>query len=81
HNIDTKLVDEIFDQMEAFAGYGCNKSHAAAYALIAYQTAWLKEHYPDEYMAALMSGDMGTTDQLVKYILDSKNMGITVLAP
>lgn len=81
HNIDTKLVDEIFDQMEAFAGYGFNKSHAAAYALIAYQTAWLKAHYPDEYMAALMSGDMGNTDQLVKFILDCKNMGITVLAP
>lgn len=81
HNIDTKLADEIFDQMEAFAGYGFNKSHAAAYALIAYQTAWLKAHYPDEYMAALMSGDMGNTDQLVKFILDCKNMGITVLAP
>ncbi|MBK2357498.1 DNA polymerase III subunit alpha [Francisella hispaniensis] len=81
HNIDAKLADEIFDQMEAFAGYGFNKSHAAAYALIAYQTAWLKAHYPDEYMAALMSGDMGNTDQLVKFILDCKNMGITVLAP
>lgn len=81
HNIDAGLADEIFDQMEAFAGYGFNKSHAAAYALIAYQTAWLKAHYPDEYMAALMSGDMANTDQLVKFILDCKNMGITVLAP
>ncbi|BCD91329.1 DNA-directed DNA polymerase [Francisella halioticida] len=81
HNIEASLADEIFDQMEAFAGYGFNKSHAAAYALIAYQTAWLKAHYPDEYMAALMSGDMGNTDQLVKFILDCKNMGITVLAP
>ncbi|KFJ43764.1 DNA polymerase III subunit alpha [Francisella philomiragia] len=81
HNIEAGLADEIFDQMEAFAGYGFNKSHAAAYALIAYQTAWLKAHYPDEYMAALMSGDMGNTDQLVKFILDAKNMGITVLAP
>ena len=81
HDIQEALADEIFDQMEAFAGYGFNKSHAAAYALIAYQTAWLKAHYPDEYMAALMSGDMGNTDQLVKFILDCKNMGITVLAP
>lgn len=80
HDIEAGLADEIFDQMEAFAGYGFNKSHAAAYALIAYQTAWLKAHYPDEYMAALMSGDMGNTDQLVKFILDAKNMGITVLA-
>jgi DNA polymerase-3 subunit alpha len=81
HNIEAGLADEIFDQMEEFAGYGFNKSHAAAYALIAYQTAWLKAHYPDEYMAALMSGDMGNTDQLVKFILDCKNMGITVLSP
>ncbi|QIV94373.1 DNA polymerase III subunit alpha [Allofrancisella frigidaquae] len=81
NNIESSLADEIFDQMEAFAGYGFNKSHAAAYALIAYQTAWLKAHYPDEYMAALMSGDMGNTDQLVKFILDCKNMGISVQAP
>ncbi|MDE4965730.1 hypothetical protein, partial [Francisella tularensis] len=51
-----------------------------ASALIAYHTAWLKAHYPDEYMAALMSGDMGNTDQIVKFILDCKNMGITVLS-
>ena len=81
NNIEGALADEMFDQMETFAGYGFNKSHAAAYALIAYQTAWLKAHYSDEYMAALMSGDMGNTDQLVKFILDCKNMGITVLAP
>ncbi|RUS69535.1 hypothetical protein EGW08_022699 [Elysia chlorotica] len=82
HNgIEAGLADEIFDQMEAFAGYGFNKSHAAAYALIAYQTAWLKAHYPDEYMAALMSGDMGNTDQLVKFMLDCKNMDIKVQAP
>ena len=81
NNIQSGLADEIFDQMEAFAGYGFNKSHAAAYALIAYQTAWLKTHYSDEYMAALMSSDMGNTDQLVKFILDCKNIGITVKAP
>ncbi|MFC4892174.1 DNA polymerase III subunit alpha [Pseudofrancisella aestuarii] len=81
HNIEAGLADEIFDQMEAFAGYGFNKSHAAAYALIAYQTAWLKARYPDEYMASLMSGDMGNTDQIVKFILDCKDMGITVESP
>lgn len=82
HNgIDAGLADEIFDQIGAFAGYGFNKSHAAAYALIAYQTAYLKAQYPDEYMAALMSGDMGNTEQLVKFMLDCKGMGIVVKAP
>ncbi|AXA34201.1 DNA polymerase III subunit alpha [Francisella adeliensis] len=82
HNdIDSGLADEIFDQMEAFAGYGFNKSHAAAYALIAYQTAYLKAHFPDEYMAALMSGDMGNTDQLVKFMLDCKDMNVSVKLP
>jgi DNA polymerase-3 subunit alpha len=82
HNgIDAGLADEIFDQIGAFAGYGFNKSHAAAYALIAYQTAYLKARYSDEYMAALLSGDMGNTDQLVKFILDCKDMNITVKAP
>ena len=81
HNgIDAGLADEIFDQIGAFAGYGFNKSHAAAYALIAYQTAYLKARYPDEYMAALMSGDMGNTDQLVKFMLDCKDMNISVKA-
>lgn len=82
HNdIDSGLANEIFDQMEAFAGYGFNKSHAAAYALIAYQTAYLKAHFPDEYMAALMSGDMGNTDQLVKFMLDCKDMNVSVKLP
>ena len=82
HNgIDAGLADEIFDQIGAFAGYGFNKSHAAAYALIAYQTAFLKARYSDEYMAALLSGDMGNTDQLVKFMLDCKDMNITVKAP
>ncbi|MFT4693260.1 MAG: DNA polymerase-3 subunit alpha [Francisella sp.] len=82
HNgIDAGLADEIFDQIGAFAGYGFNKSHAAAYALIAYQTAYLKARYSDEYMAALLSGDMGNTDQLVKFMLDCKDMNITVKAP
>ncbi|GAB4221937.1 MAG: DNA polymerase III subunit alpha [Francisella sp.] len=81
NNIDENLANKIFDEMEKFAGYGFNKSHAAAYALVAYQTAWLKANYTDEYMAALMSGDMNNTDQLVNFILDCKSMGIKVLAP
>ncbi len=81
NGIDAGLADEIFDQIRAFAGYGFNKSHAAAYALIAYQTAYLKARYTDEYMAALMSGDMGNTEQLVKFMLDCKDMNISVKAP
>ena len=81
HNIDANLADKIFDQMEAFAGYGFNKSHAAAYALIAYQTAWLKAHYPEEYMASLISADMGNTEQIVKFIFNCKEMGLEVESP
>ena len=81
HNIDANLADKIFDQMEAFAGYGFNKSHAAAYALIAYQTAWLKAHYPEEYMASLMSADMGNTEQIVKFIFNCKEMGLEIESP
>ncbi|MCT6971872.1 DNA polymerase III subunit alpha, partial [Salmonella enterica subsp. enterica serovar Albany] len=55
-------ADEIFDLMEKFAGYGFNKSHAAAYALVSYHTAWLKAHYPAEFMAATISSDMDNTD-------------------
>ena len=62
--------------MEKFAGYGFNKSHSAAYALIAYQTAWLKAHYPAEFMAAVLSSDMDNTDKIVIFIEDCKNLGI-----
>ena len=60
-----RKADEIFDLMEKFAGYGFNKSHAAAYSLVAYQTAWLKTHYPSEFMAATLSSDMDKTDKVV----------------
>lgn len=73
--------EKIFDLMAKFAGYGFNKSHSAAYALIAYQTAYLKAHYPVEFMAALMSSDMDNTDQVVKYINECKEMGIAVTPP
>jgi DNA polymerase-3 subunit alpha len=69
-------ADAIFDLMEKFAGYGFNKSHAAAYALVSYQTAWLKAHYPAEFMAATISSDMDNTDKVVTYLDESRALGI-----
>ncbi|WP_017461823.1 DNA polymerase III subunit alpha [Dyella ginsengisoli] len=74
-------ADQIFDLMEKFAGYGFNKSHAAAYALVSYQTAWLKTHYPAEFMAATISSDMDNTDKVVTFLNESKAIGLTVLPP
>ena len=74
-------ADEIFDLMEKFAGYGFNKSHAAAYALVSYQTAWLKAHYPAEFMAATISADMDNTDKVVTFLDESRALGITVQPP
>jgi DNA polymerase-3 subunit alpha len=79
--IDLKKAEAIFDLMAKFAEYGFNKSHSAAYALIAYQTAWLKAHYPVEFMAALLSCDMDSTDKVVKNIADCREQGIDVLPP
>ncbi|MDD2540803.1 MAG: DNA polymerase III subunit alpha, partial [Desulfuromonadaceae bacterium] len=79
--IDTKKAEAIFDQMAKFAEYGFNKSHSAAYALIAYQTAYLKAHYPVEFMAALLTCDMDSTDKVVKNISDCREQGIEVLPP
>ena len=81
NGVPEKKADAIFDQMEKFAGYGFNKSHAAAYSLVAYQTAWLKTHYPAEFMAATMSSDMDATDKLVQFIDDARGMGLAVLPP
>jgi DNA polymerase-3 subunit alpha len=67
--------------MEKFAGYGFNKSHAAAYALVAYQTAWLKAHYPAEFMAATLSSDMDKTEAVVDFLEDSRARQIDVLPP
>ncbi len=72
---------KVFDQMEFFAGYGFNKSHSAAYALVAYRTAWLKAHYPVHFMAALLTTEKGNTDKLVKYVNECREMGIAVLPP
>ncbi len=80
-NIPAKKSEKIFDLMAKFAGYGFNKSHSAAYALIAYQTGYLKAHYTVEFMAALLGSDMNNTDQVVKYINECKEMGISVDPP
>lgn len=79
--IDQKVAGPIFDLMEKFAEYGFNKSHSAAYALIAYQTAWLKAHYPAAFMAAVLSADMDNTDKIVGLIDDCRDLGLTVLPP
>ncbi|HVB57696.1 MAG TPA: DNA polymerase III subunit alpha [Candidatus Acidoferrales bacterium] len=76
-----KKAEKIFDLMAEFAGYGFNKSHSCAYALLAYQTAWLKTHYPLEFMAAMLTSETGNTEKVVKYINEARSMGITVLPP
>ena len=76
-----KKIEKIFDLMAQFAGYGFNKSHSAAYALLAYHTAYLKTHYPVEFMAALLTSVTGSTDDVVKYINECREMGIRVEAP
>jgi DNA polymerase-3 subunit alpha len=78
---EKKKANEIFDYIEPFARYGFNKSHSVAYALVAYQTAWLKFYYPRHFMAALMSSEMDRTDAVVKFIQEAKSMGIEVLPP
>src|SRR3984885_4074776 len=76
-----KKVEKIFDLMEQFAGYGFNKSHSAAYAYLAYVTAYLKAHYALEFLSALLTSEMGNTDKVVKYINECREMGIPVLPP
>jgi DNA polymerase-3 subunit alpha len=80
-NFDSDLANNIFDLMEKFAGYGFNKSHSAAYALVSYQTAWLKTHYPAEFMAATMSSDMDKTDKVVTFIEEARVMKLEVKPP
>ena len=81
NGIDQDTATKIFDQMEKFASYGFNKSHAAAYSLISYQTAYLKAHYPVEFMCAVMSLDITNVDKLLLYKEECKKMGIKVLPP
>ena len=80
-NIPPEQVTRIFDLMEKFAEYGFNKSHSAAYALVSYQTAWLKTHYPAHFMAAVLSADMQNTDKVVVLIEESRRMGLTITLP
>jgi DNA polymerase-3 subunit alpha len=79
--VEEDLANHIFDQMETFAGYGFNKSHSAAYALLAYQTAWLKTHYPAAFMAAVLSADLQHTDKLDDVLHDCRDLGLLVSAP
>ncbi len=81
NGIAARTATSIFDLMEKFAEYGFNKSHSAAYALIAYQTAWLKTHYPAEFMAATLSSDMDNTDKVVNFLEDARAIGLKVLPP
>jgi DNA polymerase III subunit alpha len=80
-DVDGDLAGHIFDLMEKFAGYGFNKSHSAAYALVSYQTAWLKTHHPAAFMAAVMSADMDNTEKVVTYVDDAKSMGLEIVPP
>ena len=80
-DVDEKIASGIFDLMEKFAGYGFNKSHSAAYALVSYQTAWLKAHYPAAFMAAVLSADMDNTDKVVHLIAECRDMKLQVVPP
>ncbi|MHB8416887.1 MAG: DNA polymerase III subunit alpha [Myxococcales bacterium] len=81
NGVEPKVAGEIFDLMEKFAGYGFNKSHSAAYALVTVQTAWLKAHHPAEFMAALLSSEADNTDKIVAHIADAREAGLQVLPP
>jgi len=80
-NVNERYAANLFDQIEQFAGYGFNRSHSVGYALIAYQTAWLKAHYPAEFMSSILSCDLGNTDNIQLFVDDCKNIGLTVLSP
>ena len=79
--VPKKAAEDIFDLIEKFAKYGFNKSHSVAYSVIAYQTAYLKAHYPAEYMAATLTSEIGDTDKIVPLIDDCRRAGISVLPP
>jgi DNA polymerase-3 subunit alpha len=76
-----KLMEELSAQLATFGRYGFNKSHSVAYSVLSYQTAWLKTHHPAEFMAALLSSEIGSTDKVVQYINEARELGITVLPP
>jgi DNA polymerase-3 subunit alpha len=78
---DPRIVEDIAAQIQTFGRYGFNKSHSVAYSIISFQTAWLKAHYPSEFMAALLSSEIGDTDKVVTYINEARELGIEVLPP
>src|SRR5229473_2787148 len=78
---DKRTVEEIAAQIETFGRYGFNKSHSVAYSILSYQTAWFKTYYPAEFMAALLSSEIGNTDRVVQYINEARELGLQVLAP
>jgi DNA polymerase III subunit alpha len=78
---DSSIVQELAGQIETFGRYGFNKSHSVAYSVVAYQTAWLKAHYPADFMAALLSSCIGDTDSVVKYINEARELGLEILPP
>lgn len=81
NNLPEEKAIELFGMIEKFAGYGFNKSHSTAYGAVAYQTAYLKAHYPQEFMAALLSCELGETDKLIEHVDDCRRMGIAILPP
>lgn len=81
NGIDADKASQIFDLMEKFAEYGFNKSHSAAYGLVTYQTAYLKTHYPDEFMAAIMTCDLGNTTKIMRYVDECRRLKLKVLPP
>jgi DNA polymerase-3 subunit alpha len=81
NKIPEKKAGEIFDTIERFAGYGFNKSHSAAYGIVSFQTAYLKAHHPSEFMAAMLSSEMGNTEKLPGFVAEAQEMGIQILAP
>jgi DNA polymerase-3 subunit alpha len=76
-----RLVDDLAAQIETFGRYGFNKSHSVAYSILSYRTAWLKAHYPAEFMAALLSSEIGNTDKVVQYINEARELGLDILPP
>ena len=81
HGVDEQLANDIFDLMEKFSGYAFNKSHSATYALVSFQTAWLKAHYPAEFMAATLSADMQNIDKVVTLVDEVRRMGLELTPP
>ena len=81
NNIDAKTADSIFDILNKFAGYGFNKSHSAAYAILSYQTGYLKANYPAQFMAAMLSSELGNSEKVAHFVAECEAMGLTVLGP